>query len=299
MLLVDPQQVQKSKGRPKSDGHDCPWLQRLHTFGLLAGAFRPTDQVCVLRSDLRQRGMRLTYASQHIQHMQKALTQMNLKLQQVVSDITGLTGMAIIRAILAGERDPVQLATLRHDRGQHDEAAIAKALHGQGRAEHLFALAQAVALYDSYHQQIAECDRRLEAHLGTFADHRERQLQPAPRPRRPQRKRNQPGFEVRGALHRITGVDLTAIEGIDDTTTLLLVSEIGFDMSRWPTVKHFASWLGLCPHQRVSGARSSVGGRSCAPTERRRPCGWPRRVYITVRVVGGVLPTDESPLCVR
>jgi transposase len=255
VLLVDPQQVQKIKGRPKSDVHDCQWLQRLHTFGLLAGAFRPTDQVCVLRSYLRQRGMLLTYASQHIQHMQKALTQMNLKLQQVVSDITGMTGMAIIRAILAGERDPVQLAKLRHYRCQHDEAAIAKALHGQWREEHLFALAQAVALYDIYHQQIAECDRRIEVYLGTFAEPHERQPQPAPRPRQSKRKRNQPGFEVRGALPRITGVDLTAIEGIDDTTALILVSEIGFDMSRWPTVKHFASWLGLCPHQRVSGGK--------------------------------------------
>jgi transposase len=172
----------------------------------------------VTTSYLRQRGMLLTYASQHIQHMQKALTQMNLKLQQVVSDITGMTGMAIIRAILAGERDPVQLAKLRHYRCQHDEAAIAKALHGQWREEHLFALAQAVALYDIYHQQIAECDRRIEVYLGTFAEPHERQPQPAPRPRQSKRKRNQSGFEVRGALHRITGVDLTAIEGIDDTT---------------------------------------------------------------------------------
>ena len=128
VLLVDPQQVQKIKGRPKSDVHDCQWLQRLHTFGLLASAFRPPDQVCVLRSYLRQRAMLLTYAGQHIQHMQKALTQMNLKLQHVVSDLTGVTGMAIIRAILAGERDPVQFAHLRDYRCQHDEATIAKAL---------------------------------------------------------------------------------------------------------------------------------------------------------------------------
>jgi transposase len=255
VLLVDPQPVQNIKGRPQSDVHDCQWWQRLHTFGLLAGAFRPTDQVGVLRSYVRPRGMLLTYASQHLQHRQKALTQMHLKRQQVVSDITGMTGRAIIRAILGGERDPVPWAKLRHDRCQHDEAAIAKALHGQWRAEHLFALAQAVALYDVDHQQSAAGDRQIEAPLRTFAEHREKQPQPAPRPRQPKRKRNQPGFEVRGALHRMTGVDLTAIEGIDDTTALILVSAIGFEMSRGPTVKHCASWLGLCPHQRVSGGK--------------------------------------------
>lgn len=255
VVLVDPQQVRKIKGRPKSDVHDCQWLQRLHTFGRLAGAFRPTDQVCVLRSDVRQRGMLWPYASQHIQHRQQALTPMHLKRQQVVSDITGMTGMAMIRAILGGERDPMQWAKLRHYRCQHDEAAIAKALHGQWREEHLCALAQAVALDDVYHQQIAACDRQIEAPLRTLAEPHENQPQPAPRARPPPRKRNQPGCAVRGALQRMTGVDLTAIAGIDDTTAVILVSDIGFAMRRWPTVKHFASWLGLCPHQRVSGGK--------------------------------------------
>ena len=145
--LVYPYQVQKLKRRPKSDVHDGQWLPRLHTFGLLASAFRPTDQVCALRSYLRQRAMLLTYASQHIENMQKALTQMNIKLQHVLSDLTGETGMAIIRAILAGERDPVPLAHFRNDRCQHDEDTMAKALHGHWREEHLFALAQAVALW--------------------------------------------------------------------------------------------------------------------------------------------------------
>lgn len=264
VLLVDPHQVQKIKGRPKSDVHDCQWLQRLHTFGLLASAFRPTDQVCVLRSYLRQRAMLLTYASHHIQHMQKALTQMNIKLQHVVSDVTGETGMAIIRAILAGERDPVKLARLRHYRCHHDEATIAKALHGQWREEHLFALAQAVALYDMYHQKISECDRQIEAHLGTFAERRASEaVLPVVRPRK--RTRNRPRFDVRGALHRMTGVDLTAIEGIDEPTALTIISEIGLDMGRWPTVQHFTSWLGLCPHHRVSGGKVlSRGTKPCA-----------------------------------
>jgi transposase len=169
VLLVDPPQVQKLKGRPKSDGHDCQGRQRLQTFGLRAGAFRPPEQVCVLRSYLRQRALLLTYASQHIQHMQKALTQMNLKLQHVVSDVTGETGIAIMRAIRAGDRDPVKWARLRNYRCHHDEETIAKALHGQWREEPLFALAQAVALYDMYHEKIAECDRQIAAHLLSFS----------------------------------------------------------------------------------------------------------------------------------
>jgi transposase len=161
----------------------------------------------------------------------------------------------MIRAILGGEREPVPWATLRHDRCQPDAAAIAKALHGQWRAEHLCALAQAVAWYDVYHQQLAAGDRPIEAPLRTVAEPREQQPQPAPRPRQPKRQRHQPGVEVRGALHRMTGADLTALEGSDDTTALMLVSAIGFEMSRWPPGKHCASWLGLCPHQRVSGGK--------------------------------------------
>jgi len=255
VLLVDPPQVQKIRGRPKSDVYDCQWIQRLHTFGLLASAFRPADHVCVLRSSLRQRAMLLTYAGQHIQHRQKALTQMNIKLQHVVSDLTGVTGMAIIRAILAGERDPVTLARLRDYRCQHSEETMAKALYGQWREEHLFALAQAVALYEVYHQKMLECDRQIEAHLSTFAEHSPDQAPPSPPKRKPKRKRKQPTFDVRGSLQRVTGVDLTTIEGIDDTTALIVISEVGLDMRRWPTVKHCTSWLGLCPHQQVSGGK--------------------------------------------
>jgi transposase len=252
VLLVDPQQVQKIQGRPKSDVHDCQWLQRLHTFGLLAGAFRPPDQVCVRRSSLRQRAMLLTYASPHIQHRPKALTQMNLQLQHVVSDVTGETGMAIRRAMLAGERDPVKLARLRNDRCHHDEATIAKALHGPWREEHPCALGQAVALYERYHETIAAWDRQIAAHLETFAASQDREaLPPVSRPRK--RTRNRPQLDVRGARHRITGVDLTAIEGLAEPTALTIIREIGLDMGRWPTVKPLTSWLGLCPHHRVSG----------------------------------------------
>jgi transposase len=285
VLLVDPQQVQKIKGRPKSDVHDCQWIQRLHTFGLLASAFRPTDQVCVLRSYLRQRAMLLTYAAQHIQHMQKALTQMNIKLQHVISDITGVTGLAILRAILGGERDPEKLAQLRDYRCKYDEATIARALQGNWRDEHLFALAQAVALYDVYHQKIIECDRHIEAYLQTFADRSEGQpLPPPPRPRK--RGGNQPAFAVRAPLHRITGVDLTQIEGLDETTSLVILSEIGLDMHRWPTVKHFTSWLGLCPHHRVSGGK--------VLSRRTKPCA--NRAATALRLAAACLHHSQSAL---
>lgn len=285
VLLVDPQPVHRLKGRPKRDVHDCQWLQRLHTFGLLAGAFRPADQVCVLRSYLRQRAMLLTYAGQHIQHRQKALTQMHLQRQHVVSAITGVTGMAILRAILAGERDPGTLAQLRDDRCHQDQEAIAKAWRGQWREEPLFALAQAVALYDVYHQKIAECDRHIAAHLATFADTSNGQAPPSgPRPRT--RKRHQPAFEVQGQLHRITGVDLTAIEGVDDTTAVIIVSEIGLDMGRWPTVTHCTSWLGVCPHQQVSGGK--VLSRGTKPSA--------NRVATALRLAASCLHHSRSAL---
>jgi transposase len=208
--------------------------------------------------------MVLTYASQHLQPRPKALTQMHLKRQPVVSEVTGETGMASMRALRAGERDPEQLARLRHDRCRHDEEPIAKALHGQWRAEHLLASAQAVALYDMDHQEIAECDRQIEAQLGTFAECPDREaLPPVGRPRK--RTRHQPHVDVRGSLHRITGVDLTAIAGLDEPTALTIISEIGLDMGRWPTVKHFTSWLGRCPHHRVSGGQVlSRGTKPCA-----------------------------------
>lgn len=185
VLLVDARHVKNVPGR-KSDVRDCQWLQELHSYGLLSGAFRPAEQGCVLRSYLRQRGMLVQQASQHIQHMQKALTQMNLKLQHVVGDISGVTGMKIIRAILNGERGPRKLAEMRDRRCKHTVEEIAKALEGNYRAEHLFALRQAVSLYDTCQRLILECDEQLEAHLKTFQSHPEA-AQPAER-RRLQRK---------------------------------------------------------------------------------------------------------------
>ena len=251
--LVDPRQLKHVPGR-KTDVLDCQWLQQLHTFGLLAAAFRPDDAICVLRGYLRQRAMLVSCAADHIQHMQKALEQMNVKLPEVVTDITGVTGLGIIRAIGEGERNPQVLAALRDARCHHDEAAMARALTGTWRDEHLFALRQAVDLFDVYQGKIAECDDAIEACLQGFADKREGDVLP-PAPRTSKRPRNTPAFDVRTQLHRLTGVDLTQLDGIDGHSALKIVAEIGLDMTRWPSDKHFASWLALSPGNKISGGK--------------------------------------------
>ena len=251
--LVDPRRLKSVPGR-KTDVVDCQWLQQLHSYGLLAGAFRPPQQIRQLRSYVRQRSMLIKYASQHIQHMQKALTQMNIKLQHVVSDITGKTGMDIIRAIIAGERDPAKLAELRDYRIKADRNTIAAALEGHWRDEHLFELAQAVELYDVYQHKMAECDRRLEAHLKTFEDRSDAKgVEKNPRKRTQQHRA--PQFDLQSYLYCMCGVDLTRIDGLDGYTVLKVISEVGLDMSRWPTGKHFASWLGLCPGNKITGGK--------------------------------------------
>ena len=255
VCLVDPRQTRHAPGRPKTDVLDCQWIQRLHCYGLLAASFRPADQVVVLRSYLRQRQMLIRYASQHIQHMQKALEQMNVKLAEVVSDVTGVTGMAIIKAILRGQRKPRELAKLRHDTCRRTQAEIARALYGNWRQEHLFALKQAVALYEFYRQQLRACDVQLEAHLHTFADRSGGQKLPAKQANPRKRHGNTPSFNVRQSLYRLSGVDVTVVEGIDENTALAVLSEIGTDMSKWPTEKHFTSWLGLCPQHRGSAGK--------------------------------------------
>jgi transposase len=253
--LVDAHSARQVPGR-KTDVQDCQWLQELHTYGLLRSAFRPEDQVCVLRSYLRQRSMLVAMASRAVQHMQKALEQMNLKLPEVVSDINGKTGMAILHAILAGERDPQRLASHRDRRCKHDQATIAKALEGHWREEHLFALQQALEQYECIQQQLQACEQQIEACLQTFVTHVEVEPpQTAPTHKRRARQRQAPSFDVHTYLDTMTGVDLTQIDGIDELTALKVISEIGLDMTRWPTGKHFASWLGLCPGNKLSGGK--------------------------------------------
>ena len=242
--LVNARHVKNVPGR-KSDVLDCQWLQQLHTYGLLRGAFRPTEQVCALRAYVRQRSTLVDHAASHIQHMQKALAQMNLLLHNVVSDITGVTGMRIIMAILAGERDPQKLAAFRDRRCKNSQETIARSLRGNYRQEHLFSLKQAVELYEFYQAKIAECERQILEQLQQFdavaSD--------------PDRPAGTPPATLAEALQRMSGGDLAQIPGIDTDTALKIIAEIGIDMSRWKSEKEFASWLGLCPGSKISGGK--------------------------------------------
>ena len=256
VLLVNARHVKNVSGR-KSDVLDCQWLQQLHSFGLLHGAFRPADKVCELRSITRQRAMLLRAQARHVQHMQKALTQMNIQLANVISDVVGATGLKIVREIVAGERDATVLAAYRNVRIKASEEEIAKSLQGNWRAEHLFALKQALAGFDFCGTQLAECDAEIELRLVALHAH---EGEPAKGKKR-SKTRNAPKFDVREHLFKVCGVDLTRIDGIDVTTAMVVLSEIGADLSRFPTVKHFTSWLGLCPGTKISGGKM-LGSKS-------------------------------------
>jgi len=251
--LVNPRNIKNAPGR-KTDVLDCQWIQQLHTFGLLQGSFRPENKICDLRAYLRQRAMLMSCASQHIQHMQKALEQMNIKLNHVISDIKGVTGMKIIRAIISGERNPVKLASMRNERCNNSEVVIAKSLEGNWRAEHIFSLQQAVELYDFYTNQMIECESRIQQQLESFEDRSNGT--PLEKPSRNSRKSAQKlNFDARRYLYQMTGVNVTRIEGIEAPSALNIIGEIGIDMSHWPSEKHFSSWLGLCPGSKISGGR--------------------------------------------
>jgi len=251
--LVDARQVKNVSGR-KSDVLDCQWLQQLHTYGLLAGAFRPPDQVCVLRGYMRQREMLVQASSMHIQHMQKALQQMNLLLHNVVSDITGVTGMKIIKAIITGERDPQVLARQRDQRCHSSAATIAKSLLGNYREEHLFALSQAVSLYETYQAKIADCETAIARYLGSQPTRTDEEPPPGDKSVR-NRDRLRGGVDVRSQLYKMTGVDLFNLPGLAADTLLTLGGEVGFDMTPWRSEKHFTSWLSLCPGTKKSNGK--------------------------------------------
>lgn len=258
VVLVNARHVKNVPGR-KSDVIDCQWLQELHSLGLLSASFRPSDAVVALRSLVRQRKMLVEYAASHVQHIQKALVQMNVQLQNVVTDVTGVTGMKIIRDILCGERDPKVLAAHRDYRCKSTIETIEKSLIGNWRDEHLFALRQAVELNDFYERQIADCDRMIDAYAASLPAVATADQLPASSKRRKTLERSEPQFDARGRAFQILGVDLTQIDGIRGYTALQLLAEIGTDMSRWKTASHFASWLALCPrhqhHRRPSPLR--------------------------------------------
>jgi len=265
--LVDARHVKNVSGR-KTDVMDCQWLQQLHTFGLLSGAFRPNEEVCALRAYLRQRSMLIEQAASHIQHMQKALSQMNIQLHNVISDITGDTGMTIIRAMVGGERNPKRLANYRDRRCKNSVETIEKSLVGHYREEHLFALTQALELYDVYQSKIKSCDGEIEKRLAAFK--KSETIKKAEstectgekiKKKSQSHCKNTLSFDVTTHLIRITGVDLTAIPGIEASSALKIISEIGLDLTRWKSSKQFASWLGLCPGNQVSGGKR-LGGKS-------------------------------------
>jgi transposase len=261
--LVNARHVKSVPGR-KSDVLDCQWLQQLMSFGLLRGAFRPADEVCALRAVWRHRDMLLSYQARHVQHLQKALTQMNVQLHHVIADIMGVTGQAIVRAIAAGERDAHALAAMRDRRIKADAAEIAASLQGSWRDEHLFALGQALALYDAYAGQIAQCDGELQRRLSALKAH-ELPDDGLGAPKRGTPARNTVRFDARAALFEASGVDLTRIPGIDTSTALKVISEIGVDLRRFPSVKHFTSWMGLCPGTKISGGKIlSSATKHCA-----------------------------------
>jgi transposase len=265
VCLVNAQATKNVSGR-KNDVLDCQWIQQLHTYGLFQASFRPPADICTLRAYVRQRDMLIRYRSSHVQHMQKALQQMNLKLTNVIRDITGKTGMQIIRSILAGERDPVRLAQYRDYRCKKTEDEIAKSLEGNYQPEHIFSLRQAVELYDFYNQQIAACDAELEQHYAVFAPQVDLLTQPLP-PKPHKKHKREPDYDLRTYLYQMSGVDLTSLGGIDVLLAQEIIAEVGIDMSKWPTEKHFVSWLGLSPNHKVSAGK--VKSRKTQPTKSR------------------------------
>jgi len=254
VYLVNARHVKNVSGK-KSDVLDCQWLQQLMSFGLLAGAFRPAGEVCALRAVVRQRDTLIDAQAQQIQRMQKALTQMNVQLVNVISDIAGKTGQDIVRAIVAGERDPHKLARLRNYRVHASEDEIARSLMGNWREEHLFCLAQALKLFDTLQVLIEEADAKIETLLARMHRH----TGELPPNKNKGRTKNAPRFDARSALYGWAGVDLTRIGGIDVSTALKILAELGTDLSKFKTAKHFASWLGLCPGTRITGGKRISG----------------------------------------
>lgn len=293
--LVNARHVKNVTGR-KTDVEDCQWLQKLHSFGLLSGAFRPVEEIRPLRAYSRQRSLLIESMAVHIQHMQKALFQMNIQLSNVLSDITGVTGMQIIRAIVAGQRDPKVLAKYRHYRCAKSLEEIEKSLTGHWKKEHLFSLQQALELYDFYQKQILHCDKKIEEALqelnrGNISEKENSQDHNGKSPEKSQKppktsKGNALHFDVKAYLQSITGVDLTKIPGIDGNSAMKIIGEIGTDMSPWKSAAHFTSWMGLSPENKISG-----GKRLSSKT---KPTA--NRVAQTLRMAANSLYRNDSAL---
>jgi transposase len=271
VLLVNARHLKAVPGR-KTDIKDCQWIQQLHSYGLLRGSFRPDNECVTLRTYVRQRARLFESAATQVQLIHKALTQMNLQLNLVISDITGATGMKIIRAIVAGQRDPIQLAELRHYKCKKEKEEIARALEGNFRPELIFALQQSLQGYDFFHTQIVACEEEIEKILLQWSQtedlsytvKQQKELSDDIKKKvkggqglqkKSEYNRSPYHFDAAGSLRKILGVDLTEIPGFDANTIVKVIAEIGTDMSRWPTVKHFTSWLSLCPGNKISGGK--------------------------------------------
>ena len=268
VYLVNARDTKNLPGR-KTDVQESQWLMKLHTYGLLRNSFRPPQEIRTLRTYWRQRNDLVRSAGRHIQRMQKVLTQMNIQLANVLSDVSGVTGQAIIKAILAGERDPHELAAFRDCRVKASEEKIARSLEGNWQEDLLFVLRQEQEGYEFCQKQIAECDHRLQRYLQEREDrsHGADLPEETRKVRRQTKKGNAPQFNLRGELFRLTGTDLTKIDGVDGMTATTILSEAGWDMSRWQDESHFVSWLRLCPDNRISG--NKVIGKGRLPTNNR------------------------------
>jgi len=252
--LVNAQHTKNVPGR-KTDVLDCQWQQKLNTYGLLRGSFRPEDKICKLRSLLRHRDSLVKNASTHVQRMQKAMTQMNIQLHNVISDITGKTGMKIIKAIIDGERDPVKLANLKDPRIKNSHATLAKSLEGTWREELIYVMKDNYEHYLYEREKIRACDMEIEKLLSTFQSKIDPEEKPLKKAKRPSWKdrNNKFHFDLQKHLYRVTGIDLTKVDGFNTITIMKVISECGIDMSKWPSHKHYSSWLGICPNNKITG----------------------------------------------
>jgi transposase len=285
VFVVNASDTKNLPGR-KTDIQECQWLLKLHAYGMLRNSFRPEEEILVMRTYWRQRQQHIGDASRCIQHMQKALTQMNVQLANAISDISGTTGQAILNAIVAGERDPMVLAKLRDPRIKASEATVAKSLQGNWRPELLFVLQQEMESYQTFQTKVAECDRQLQRHYETMeAKADPKQLPPVAHDKRAHG--NVPaGFDLREELYRATGVDLTAIDGLNVLTVQTLIAEVGSDMSRFATEAHFVSFLGLRPNNKISGGK--VVGREKRKTK--------NRAGLALRFAAGTLLKSDTYL---
>jgi transposase len=287
VFLVNARETKNLPGK-KTDVQESQWLMKLHTYGLLRNSFRPAEEIRRLRTYWRQRNDLVKSAGRHVQRVQKVLTQMNVQLANVISDLSGLTGQAIVKAILNGERDPQRLAAYRDKRIQASTDEIARSLEGNWQEDLLFVLQQEQAAYEFCQKQMADCDAQLQQY---FQEHPDR-TEGAPlaeethKGRRRRKRGNTPLFDLRQGLFRLTGVDLTRLDGVDVMTATTIVSEAGWDMTRWRTEDHFVSWLRLCPDNRISGDR--VIGKGRLPTQ--------NRLNTAFRMAATALRTSDSYL---